>query len=173
LDYPNKIHRDRILFVLDKLESLPNIRSPKFVFAHIISPHGPFVFGPNGEPVQRNPIHANGYANQLQYINQRILALIDSILEQSPISPIIILQGDHGPLLISETGRMGILNAYYFPDGRIDLLYESVSPVNTFRIILNEFFGEEFAILDDISYASPYSDPKNIRIIPQVPREIC
>ena len=36
---------------------------------------------------------------------------------------------------------MSILNAYYFPGGRYEGLYEAISPVNSFRVVLNTFFG--------------------------------
>jgi len=55
LNYPNKDHRDRVLFALDALEELSSTPGPKFVFAHIVSPHEPMVFGPNGETLEREP----------------------------------------------------------------------------------------------------------------------
>jgi hypothetical protein len=50
LEYPwYQIHRDHVHFIFEKLAKVAQKASPKFVFAHIISPHPPFVFGPNGE----------------------------------------------------------------------------------------------------------------------------
>ena len=43
-------YRGQILFIFDGLRDVALRESPKFVFAHIESPHPPFVFGPNGEP---------------------------------------------------------------------------------------------------------------------------
>jgi hypothetical protein len=177
LEYPGyQTHRDYIHFILETLEQMPNESGPKFVFAHFVSPHPPFVFGPNGEPIrQRIPsivwagddYHGTkeeyivGYKNQMTYINSRILDLMQHLIVDSEIAPIIILQGDHGPkssmdgTLVSydvfkET--MAILNAYYFPDGVYDTLYPRISPVNTFRIILNQFFNEDYALLPDLTY---------------------
>ena len=49
IDAPRRTHRDKVLYLLYKLNSIPTtIHSPKFVFAHIVAPHIPFVFGPNG-----------------------------------------------------------------------------------------------------------------------------
>ncbi len=54
LDAAYNEHRERILFAFDKLETLPKMSGPKFVFVHILAPHSPFVFGANGEIVGRH-----------------------------------------------------------------------------------------------------------------------
>ena len=69
-------------------------------------------------------------------------------------SPIIIIQGDHGLFSSNLDWRFGILNAYYLP-GHNDLLYPKITPVNTFRLIFNSYFGTDYQLLPDISY---YSD---------------
>jgi len=51
-----------------------------------------------------------------------------------------------------------ILNAYYFPEEGDKLLYDSITPVNTFRILFNYYFGQDFILLDDINYTP---DPNN------------
>ena len=51
--------------------------------------------------------------------------------------------------------RHGILNAYYFPDGGYKVLYDSISPVNNFRILFKHYFGVDFNLLDDISFGVP------------------
>ena len=71
----------------------------------------------------------------------------------------IILQGDHGALQqhIPEKrifGRMGILNAYYFPGKQNQGLYETISPVNSFRLLFNLYFGTEYPILKDEGWFS-------------------
>jgi hypothetical protein len=170
LNYPNKDHRDRVLFALDSLEELPSLPGPKFVFAHIVSPHEPMVFGPNGETLEREPSYDRGYPDQIAYLNQRMLPIVDAILQNSPIPPIIIIQGDHGARQnVGEYGRLGILNAYYLPGGGDQMLYKSISPVNTFRVLFNTYFGQNYALLDDISYKSPYTDPLNTIVIPNTP----
>jgi hypothetical protein len=49
---------------------------------------------------------------------------------------------------------MGIMNAYHFPQGGNSLLYPSISPANTFRVIFNYYFGADFELVDDRSYYS-------------------
>jgi hypothetical protein len=181
-------YRRRTLFALRQLETtVPEISSPKFVFAHLVIPHHPFVFGPNGEEL--NSIEAGvpkfeeykvKYPDQVRYINKRILAIVDLILRTSPKPPIIIIQGDHGPDFwsvrtsdetIEEASwdiaahRMRILNAYYFPDNSSGL-YESITPVNSFRLVFNKYFGKDYEMLEDVSRFSHFGKPYDFKVIP-------
>jgi hypothetical protein len=54
---------------------------------------------------------------------------------------------------------ISILNAYYLPGVDSSQLYDSISPVNTFRLIFNTYFGEDYELLDDRTYYSPYWQP--------------
>ena len=55
--------------------------------------------------------------------------------------------------------RLGILNAYYFPDGIYANLYPSITPVNSFRVVLDQFFGTQLGLLEDHSYFSTFDEP--------------
>lgn len=158
-------HRERILFTLEKLKDIPDMEGPKFVFTHIISPHWPHVFGPGGEPVHEHPDSVSGYKNQVIFISNQILSVIEEIIENSEVPPIIILQGDHGSVIESPQRRMSILNAYLLPDGGDVLLYEGITPVNTYRLIFNYYFGSDLPFLEDISNFSSYEDPYNYSIV--------
>jgi len=80
------------------------------------------------------------------------------------VFPTIILQSDHGPRNSYIDGRyptddmfkegMRILNAYYMPSNGSDFLYDSITPVNTFRVIFNTYFGTDYELLEDKSYNS-------------------
>lgn len=181
LGAPMERHRQRILFTLEVLEgSVFELRAPKFVFAHVIAPHRPFVFGPEGEargageiftlieqPDQDQVSETVAYTDQIQYINGRILRAVDEILASYPAGqePIIVLQADHGPD-ISQEGRMRIFNAYYLPAEGSNNLYESISPVNTFRVIFNTHFGADYELLPDVSCYSRYDSLRDFRAIP-------
>ena len=168
LDFRHKLHRERILFVLDTLEKIPSNQDRKFIFAHIVSPHRPFVFGANGEALKWAPGFKIGYPNQINYLNIRIKEVIEKILDQSVLPPIIILQADHGARqYVGEEGRMAILNAYYLPGDEELIVYDSISPINTFRVIFNEYFGQDFDLLTDASLFSSHKDPLNYSLIPQ------
>jgi hypothetical protein len=158
INYDNfyaEAYRVRTRLVLDSMDDLAKIPGPKFVFIHLIIPHLPFGFDENGNPVAPDRgNHAQGYLAQVKYINKAILQKLKTLIENSETSPIIILQGDHGDYTPKKPAdQMKILNAYYLPD-RSDALYPSISPVNSFRIVFNSYFGTNFPLLEDVSYYS-------------------
>lgn len=157
--------RDRTLLVFDSMDDIARMPEPTFAYVHVISPHPPFVFGPDGE--HTNPadfwnenkqytagLYAEGYQNQLTFLNRKLLNAIDTLMAESETPPIIILQGDHGPWHQTKDRRMWILNAYYLP-GHEDELFPKLSPVNTFRIVFNAYFGGKYDMLPNVSYFSP------------------
>jgi len=178
---PFERHRQRVLFVFDSLADMPTEPGPKFVFVHLISPHPPFVFKADGEPVNPagaftlaaesgeagEPAARSGYVEQIEFLNGRILAVIDMLIEGSPQPPIIILQGDHGPPVRSPSAakRMSILNAYYLPGKPTLAPYASITPVNTFRLVLSEYFGAQLPLLEDIALYSSYKTPYEFLVI--------
>ena len=97
--------------------------------------------------------------------------LVHDILSKAEVSPIIIVQADHGscstfpdninlvvameqPTEKMLRERMRIFNAYFLPQGGNDLLYSSITPVNTFRVIFNFYFGTSYELVDDQSFYS-------------------
>jgi hypothetical protein len=163
--------RQQVLYDLEMLPRLPQEESsPKFVFAHILLPHEPFVFDPQGEPVNYpepldDETYVAAYRDQVIFLNQRLLPILRSLIETSPTPPIIILQGDTGPGRVSHAGRMAILSAYYLPDVD-ELLPPTLSPINNFRLIFNLYFGGQFDLLEDRSYFSIYDRPYDFEAIP-------
>lgn len=144
--YPE--HYARIKNNLLKLQEIPSLPGKKFVYAHMTSTHRPFFFNQNGE--FSPTFSTEGYIDSTIYTNKIVLDAIDKILAETGPDPIIIIQGDH-----SRTGSkdpFGILNAYYLPDGGSDLLYPTISPVNSFRVIFNYYFGADFPLIEDISF---------------------
>jgi hypothetical protein len=166
LDHPREIHRQRVLFTLDQLGKVAKMPGPKFVFAHIVSPHKPFVFGPQGESVQQEKNPLVGYRDQVAYLDSRVIPLLQKIISDSVLPPVIVIQGDHGGVETEAGDRQAILNAYYLPDNGSQHLYESISPVNTFRLIFNTYFGGRYDLLEDISYFSSYQHPYKLNPIP-------
>jgi len=165
-----EIHHNMILANLGILKNLPgSVQGPKFVFAHLVIPHPPFVFGPNGEFVtyqMLNPDYLDGYRNAVTFISKQILQVVDRILADSKTPPIIVIQGDHGaPYYLAHIQRMTILNAYYLP-GAENKLYPTITPVNTFRVILDTYFGQTYPLLPDVSRYSPIDAQYTYEIIP-------
>jgi hypothetical protein len=163
---------------------IPVIAGPKFIYAHFIAPHPPFIFDQNG-PVTPDEMYVlqdgdkfwgskieyiQKYIGQLSYINSRVIQTIDEILTNSSVPPIIIIQADHGPgAYLNRTSvdktclneRFSILNAYYLPGVVTDQLNNNVTSVNTFRIILNYYFGTNLDLLENKQYFSSWEQPFN------------
>lgn len=189
IEAQHEMHRRRLLYAFEQLKAMPERPGPLFVLAHIAAPHPPFVFGPQGERVTPNrefmfsdgshymaegsrEEYLEGYRGQVAYVSAQVEPLLDAILASSARPAVIVLQADHGPgsglswYSAERTDlreRMSILNAYYLP-GRDAGLYDSISPVNTFRLIFNEYFGAGYELLPDESYYSTWPNP--YRFIP-------
>ena len=112
VETPEQDHYDRIMFVLNQLDNLPPVPGPKFVYAHLVAPHPPFVLNPDGS--FHSTTDNSGYTNGITYLDKRVLDLVTKIISESRQPPIIIIQGDHG---MGDTERVDILNAYYLPNG--------------------------------------------------------
>lgn len=151
---PEEHQAELILLALDGLEGVPEIHGPKFVFAHIIAPHEPYVFSPDGEFVLTEAADP-GYPNQVRYLNKRLVPLVESIIAQSDVPPIIILQSDHGR---DPEVRLANFIAVYFPGEGKSSLYPNLTPVNIFCLMLNNYFGQSLPLLPDTSYASFYDN---------------
>ncbi|MGB8251845.1 MAG: hypothetical protein WCF08_01405, partial [Anaerolineaceae bacterium] len=151
-------------FILDQLPKVAEINAPTFTYAHISVTHPPFVFSPEGylsnlEPEQTNdiPHFPQSYILSIEYLNPRIISIIQEILDKSTVPPIIILQGDHGYWERGKDGGINqILNAYYLPGLQDGKLYPSISPVNSFRLVFNEYFGGRYKMLPDESFNIKY-----------------
>lgn len=168
------LNRNEVKNQLNDLENVPKMAGPTFTYAHFLIPHPPYVFSRDGRKppfssmaLQIGP-EKNLYIDQLVFANKAIAKVIEKILYKSKTPPIIIIQGDHGaPRLVSDDNknrelRMGILNAYYFPNNVKRFLYETITPVNTFRIILNNYFGQNLPLLEDKSYFVPTLEYKDV-----------
>lgn len=157
----------KILFLLDQLEQIPTrISSPKFVYMHIVSPHEPYVFDQQGKYVPNNDNSTVSYVNQTIYLNSRILPIMEKIIESYPAEdqPIIILQSDHGFGLTKD--RVKNLAAYYLPGMDFGSLSPYMTPVNTFRLIFNHYFGTQYDMLEDKSYFNENTERINLEFVP-------
>lgn len=171
-------HRRILTYELEQLKNIPELESPKFTFVHIIAPHPPFVFDAQGNPIDPDYPYSivdnrylitpprkyeKGYLNQLSFINTQMLDVVDAILEKSAELPIIIIQGDHGPgnYVDAQSGtppcfyeRFAILNAYYLPGIDPGSVPADITPVNTFRLIINQYFAADLELLPNHQYFS-------------------
>jgi hypothetical protein len=155
-----------------------DISGPKFVYSHLSVPHPPYIFDRDGvrDPFSLSDtdfLNPEEYIDQVVFVNKKLQEVVQALLSGKGNPPIIIIQADHGTRVGEPSPdpelyrvRFGILNAYHLPNGGNDLLYESISPVNTFRVIFNHYFGTEYAILDDKNYFTdrPFSSSTYIDV---------
>jgi hypothetical protein len=156
-----------------------------FIYAHILAPHPPFLFNGNFHKLNENyagtyPLFdlytmpdstwADGYSSQIDYVNHNVLEVINAQLAKTK-KPIIIIQGDHG--MRKKLYKYGVYNKYdseylmrftnfsaiYFPDQDYSTLYDSMSNVNTWRVVLNKYFGTKLEMLPDRNFAIDSENP--------------
>jgi hypothetical protein len=148
--------------------------APKFVFVHIVVPHPPFLFNEDGSTYPLGVISLSDkfekekYVAQVKFIQKQVLAMLDQ-LDKNPRKKVVIIQGDHGPALQNGCDgnpspaflreRMRILNAYRLPDADSSLIYDGITPVNSFRVILNHYFDAKLPLLADKCIYSPNPTP--------------
>jgi hypothetical protein len=142
-------------YVFDAIEEFPQMEGNYFVYAHINAPHGPYVFDESGnyrfsEDPEKN---LTDYTDTITYLNKRVLELVDNLIEESIVPPLIILQSDHAAHEIATSyDKHKILNAYYFLPEMQANLYETITPVNTFRLILRDYFNQDIDLLPDKAF---------------------
>jgi hypothetical protein len=172
----SEARRLRVLSMIETLKEIPSREGNYFVFAHFVIPHPPYSFGANGEWLEINADTASyeeisrAYIDQVKFISGEILEVVDSIQSASDAPSVIIIQGDHGPppdLTNDPAIKMPILNAYYLPGVEAaEALYPAISPVNSFRVVLNRYFDSNLPLLDDQSYFAPNQDHDRLGLVP-------
>ncbi len=169
----------RVKLKFERLKEIASSEEVLFVFAHILSPHWPYVVDAQGNCMskaeERLRDRRTNYVGQVEFLNGEILKLVDTLLRRSEVAPIIIIQADEGPFparifadekLIDWRDttpdelreKTGILNALLLPGVEAEGLHPSLTPVNTFRIIFNEYFGTSLPLLPDRVYAFPNTE---------------
>jgi hypothetical protein len=167
--------REGTLLELRQLRRVSTAPGPKFVFAHILLPHDPYVFHADGSAIpeaeSRATDEAKLYAGQLEFANDRIREIVGYLLAgPEEDRPVVIIEGDEGPLAcrnvdcVSTTPdylriRLGNLVAMYLPGVEVDVP-DTFTSVNTFRLVFREYFGADLPPLPDRSFTWP--DDKHV-----------
>jgi hypothetical protein len=171
---PFTIQREIVLAQFENLKLTPAIPGPKFVFVHILPPHGPHLFGRRGEeidnegaftllgsPESASETDQRRYVDSLVFVSNQLQSVIETILNEPDRPVIIVLQSDHGPshnldwdnpTAEALEAKVGILNALYLPEECSTYLHASMTPVNTFRVISNCVFQERMQLLEDQTF---------------------
>ena len=170
-----RVLRAHTLYAFDRLDEIPTLPGPKYVFAHILLPHDPYVFNADGSYTGRSQVAELGqresYRRQLSYGNKRLLGVIDRILAADE-DAVILLQSDEGPFPDRYRAdewrfdwrdatdaeleeKLGILFAMRVPGADLEAegFHDAGTPVNAFRIIFNAAFGTDLGLLPDRTWA--------------------
>ena len=165
IDYYYNVFNDKYQNILKTVAAIKNTtdsntnRKPHFVYGHILVPHAPPLFDANGKFITPKEAltanYFNTYTDQIKFANFLIRDLVSFIQSHNKHNTVIIIEGDHGysfypPDSIPRFGFKNF-NAIYFPDNNYNLLYDSMSPVNDFRIVFNKYFSQHFPLLNDSS----------------------
>jgi hypothetical protein len=178
-------HRRKVDEAFDVLEQ-PRAGSPaSFVFAHVIAPHPPFVFRPDGTAAPSRGLflfqdgshypgsrddYRRGYRDQVQYVINRVMAAVDALLSRDGPPPVIVLHGDHGPGSMLDwdsaertnmAERFGVFAAYHLPGARAQP-YPTMTLVNGARLVANEYLGTDLPPLEDRSLFSTWERPYDL-----------
>lgn len=183
LSYFDRSHRWEAEHVRRTLDAVARLAGtgdrPRFVFAHVLKPHNPYVFDRNcgTMPRQKEDDDVGPYLDQLQCLNRLLLGTVERIVAESKVPPVIILQGDHGTKLLHATGykspddvpppaareRFGAFGAYYLPDGGEEEFGDTVTVVNVMGNVLRHYLGADLPRVADEQYISPADAPYDFR----------
>lgn len=136
--------------------------TPSFYYVHFYTPHEPFYFNKNGQLLSPDSAlyvseHSlpEFYTYNLQYASKKMFQVIDRILAYKKDNAIIVVLGDHGyrnnALTYNSPLRCANLNAVYFPDQDYHTLYDSLTTINTVRLVMNKALGAQYRLLPDSS----------------------
>ena len=149
---------------------------PTLTIGYIQCPHSPTMVGRHGESLS----YAYGwnwrdhslYLNQLEFINDYILELVDTLQAHDP-EALIILQSDHGNRYAIHMMQLGewedydpyeenpymqnVLNCVYYQGQTFDI--EGETGINTLRKVFSEVLGADLAPIEPVEdYSMGYQD---------------
>ncbi|MBI2270061.1 MAG: sulfatase-like hydrolase/transferase [Bacteroidetes bacterium] len=150
----------RVLTKLNEfIEGSKENKKATFVYAHFLLPHYPYHYNRKGElrAIESDSIgDKEKYLDQLIYTDDLIMKITDSILANSAVPPVIIIQGDHGFNMLGGSDKINeansILNAIHLPREFNNKVPATITPVNTFRFVFNSVFGFHFKQEEDRLY---------------------
>lgn len=114
---------------------------PKFHFAHFLIPHPPFMTHGSGRCMKKTEARAQNYRGQLIYANagDEVLAFGRGVFN--------VDWRELAPADLKE--KMAIFSAIYAPRIQPASWHSEITPVNTFRLILRDYFNVAIEPLPD------------------------
>lgn len=144
-----------------------NSDTPRFVYTHFLIPHGPYSLDSTGHRSTRylhylnEPERKQAYLEQLKFSNRVMVDIADRILSHKDRPSVIIIQGDHSHRIkndqaVNDNIQFTNFSAVYFDSRDYSGLKDSMTNVNTFRVVLNTLFHQQYPMLKDSSYFLNY-----------------
>jgi hypothetical protein len=184
---PSTRHMRRVEAILRTLPKASTGDRPRYVYAHLVAPHPPFLFDADG-PRKTLPkdysindgshligtgemtmdSYRTAYVEQLRYVSIRVQAMLKDLIERSRRPLVVLLHADHGPgsglsWKSAEKSdvreRSAILCAVYFHDRRYEALRDDLTSVNLHRVILSQYAGYDLPLLPDRTFYSSWTNP--------------
>lgn len=152
-------YNNRVLGLIRDLVRTTPVSAPRFMYAHLLMPHFPYFCDSAGRRYPDSLVFGDKMINDkerftmyLFYTNKKLLNTVEQIMQHDSGKKIIIIQSDHGIYEFSpfrEDDAFGNFTAIYTPDQDCTGFYNGMSNVNTFRLILNQYFGQDLPVLQD------------------------
>jgi len=170
---------DHVTRTLDAVAQIADRGGQKFAFAHILSPHYPYVFDAGCGIAARRAMggwdrrRRDAYIGQVECLNKLLLEAVKHLLQRSARSPVILLVGDHGTNSLGYSSaksaaavtpaqareRFGAFGAFHLPGGGGRLFADSVTLVNVIPRVLNHYFDAGIPLAPDSLYMSLEQTP--------------
>ena len=165
---------------------------PRFVLAHVLAPHTPFLFDADGNPITSGQGHRHEdrvapddltaeefgalEVGEIQYLNGAALNAIDELIAASATPPVIVLTADEGvragpidPTTITPSGIrdvFGTLFAAYTP-GRTDIFERGTVSSQIMARLLNAYFDAGLPLASTETFVGQGSDPYHLTQVPE------
>lgn len=153
-------HRDMISFTMNKMSRLQDVPAPRFVYVHLLLPHVPHMFKPDGSLGPPSGYYDwNNYLDNYKFTIPVIENSVKDILASADPArpPVIIIQSDHGARNTDfglgilpdypDKYKTLIVNAMLLPGCDQSVLTQDMNPINTLPIVFNCYFGAEMPLL--------------------------
>jgi len=138
---------------------------PKFVLAHSLVAHQPFVFDGECRPTAIMTGDSSVYLDQIRCTNRQVIETVRAIERRDPEAVIVVI-ADHGPMIPGIGGgavaeritraqaiaRFGVIRATRLPPGMT--IPDSTTSVNVIRRVVAATLGIDLPDLPDSAYWS-------------------
>jgi hypothetical protein len=177
-DFVSSQQRSRIHGVLDELAAAPSWPGdrPRFVFAHVPSPHAPLVFHADGSPrtvvdiqsfIAEKPAYvglspdalAVAYDDQVAYTDHLLLdalGRLDDAIAARARPAVVVIFSDHGSWIYADGGdvrlRFKNLIAVRATDRKL-ILEPNITLVNLLPSLFQQLYGVDWVRRADTEYA--------------------